>query len=331
MRRREFIAGLGGAVAWPVATRAQQPAVPAIGLLSWGDENSFRSDLGVRSWNAFRQGLGEAGYVEGVNVAVLYRWAGFQSNILPAMAAELVARKVAVIVTVAGLSPALAAKAATTTIPIVFEFGADPVAIDLVASLNRPGGNITGATFLTQELVAKRLEVLHEAVPSGTSIGYLVNPGNPLSAAILTNAKNAARMLGIDLVVINAATPDELEAALMGFATPRIAALNVDTDNLFTTYGAKIAAAAMRHGLPAIFGFRGIVEAGGLMSYGADVVGAYRVAGAYTGRILKGERPADLPVQQSTKVEFVINMKTAASLGLSFPLSLLGRADEVIE
>ena len=311
MKRREFIAGLAGAAAWPMTARAQQRTMPVIGLLSWGDESFLRIGPSIRALNAFWQGVAEAGYFEGVNVAVLYRWAGFRENILPEMAAELVARKVAVIVTITGAPPALAAKAATTVIPIVFELGGNPVRLGLVDSLNRPGGNVTGATFLTQELVAKRLAVLHETVPAGASIGYLVNPGSSLTAVLLTEARNAARVLGVDLVIINASTPDELQAALTGLPARRIAAISVDTDSLFTNHGEEIAAAAIHHGLPAIFGFRSIVEAGGLMSYGSDVVDAYRIAGTYTGRILRGEKPADLPVQQTTKVELVINNKTA--------------------
>jgi putative tryptophan/tyrosine transport system substrate-binding protein len=331
MKRRQFIVGLGSAAAWPVAAGAQQqPAMPVIGVLSWGPEPQGVSSASS-ALAAFRQGLGEQGYVVGRNVTLLFRAAEFRADRLPAMAEELANRKVAVIVTIAGLAPALAAKVATTTIPIVFELGGDPVQLGLVPSLNRPGGNITGATFLSQELVAKRLEVLHEAVPAATSIGYLVNPTSPQTAMLLREAENAARILGVRLVILNAATPSELEAAFTDLEAQRITALSVDTDNFFSLRGAEIAAAAIRHGVPAVFGFRPIVEAGGLMSYGSDATDAFRVAGIYAGRILRGEKPADLPVQRSTKVELVINLKTAKTLGLAFPLTLLGRADAVIQ
>jgi len=330
MRRRDFIAGLGSATAWPVVARAQQPTMPVIGLLSWGNEPFAANGTGA-ALAAFHKGLGEQGYFDGRNVTILFRWAEFRPDRLPAMAAELADRRVAVIVTTAGVAPALAAKAVTTTIPIVFQLGADPVEFGLVSSFNRPGGNITGATFLTQALIAKRLEVLREAVPSATSIGYLVNPTSPQTVVILREAENAARILEVRLVILNASIPSEIEAAFTALAAQRIGALCVDTDAFFTLHGAEIAALAARYTVPAIFGFRARVEAGGLMSYGTDISDAYRLAGAYAGRILKGEKPGDLPVQQSTKVELTINLKTAKALGLTFPQSILLRADEVIE
>jgi putative tryptophan/tyrosine transport system substrate-binding protein len=331
MKRREFIAGLGGVAAWPLAAPAQQPSMPVVGFLNWGEESFSRTREGAAGFIAFRQGLGEHGYVEGLNVAILFRWAEFRYDQLTAMAADLVGRRVAVIVTTGGIAPALAAKAATTTIPIAFQLGADPVEFGLVSSLNRPGGNITGATFLTQALIAKRLELLHQAVPTATSIGYLVNPKSVQTAVMLREAETAARILGIRLVILNATIPSEIEAAFAIIVAQRVDALCVDTDPFFTAHGIEISALAARHAVPAIFGFHAIVEAGGLMSYGSDVSDAYRLAGSYAGRILKGEKPADLPVQQSTKVELAINLKTANALGLTFPITLLGRADRVIE
>jgi putative ABC transport system substrate-binding protein len=247
------------------------------------------------------------------------------------MAADLVRRRVSVIVTTGGLSSALAAKAATSTIPIVFELGADPVESGLVSSLNRPGGNITGATFLTQTLIAKRFEVLHEAVPAAKSIGYLVNPNTAQTPVMLKESQTAARALGFRVVVLNAAVPRDIEVAFAAIKDQQIDALCVDSDPFFTTHGAEIVALAARYAVPAIYSFNGIVEAGGLMSYGSDALDAYRLAGQYAGMILGGAKPRDLPVQQSTKVELAINLKAAKALGITFPLTLHGRADEVIE
>jgi putative tryptophan/tyrosine transport system substrate-binding protein len=325
VKRREFIAGLG-AVAWPLAARAQQPALPVIGYLNWGEEHS-----GAPGVSAFRQGLAERGYTEGVHVNILYRWAEFQKDRLTDMAADLVRRRVSVIVTTAGLASAMAAKAATSTIPIVFQLGADPVEFGLVSSLNRPGGNITGATFLTQTLIAKRFEVLHEAAPAAKSVGYLVNPESVQTPAMLKESQSAARTLGFRIVVLNATVPREIEAAFAAIKDQHVDALCVDTDPFFTRHGVEIAALAARHAVPAIYGFPAIVQAGGLMSYGSDPVDAYRLAGRYAGLILGGAKPSDLPVQQSTKLELIINLRTAKALGLTFPITLLARADEVIE
>jgi putative ABC transport system substrate-binding protein len=331
MKRREFIAGLGSAAAWPVVARAQERAVPVLGYLNAAEERYSRTPEGAANISAFRRGLGGHGYVEGRNVAILFRWADFRYDQLATIAEELVGRKVTVIVTTGGIMPALAAKAATTTIPIAFRLGADPVEFGLVSSLNRPGGNITGATFLTQALISKRLEVLHQAVPTARSIGYLVNPKSVQTAATLKEAEAAARALGIRLSILNASIPGEIEAAFATIDVQRMEALCVDTEPFFTFHGAEISALAARHAVPAIFGFRQIVQEGGLMSYGSDVSQAYRFAGSYAGRILKGERPGDLPVQQSTKVELAINLKTANLLGLTIPETLLATADEVIQ
>jgi putative tryptophan/tyrosine transport system substrate-binding protein len=326
MRRREFIAGIGGAVALPAVARAQQPALPVIGLLNWGEER-----FTAPGFSAFRQGLAERGYTEGINVNILYQSAEFQRDRLTDMAADLVRRRVAVIVTTSGLASALAAKAATTTIPIVFQLGADPVEFGLVSSLGRPGGNITGATFLTQTLIAKRFELLHEAVPAAKSIGYLVNPESAQTPVMLKESQNAAHALGFRVLVLNATVPRDIEAAFAAVKDQHIDALCVDTDPFFTTHGVEIAALAARHAVPAIYGFSAIVKAGGLMSYGSDASDAYRLAGQYAGMILGGAKPGDLPVQQSTKIELVINLKAAKELGITFPLTLHGRADEVIE
>jgi putative tryptophan/tyrosine transport system substrate-binding protein len=327
MRRRQFIAGLGGvAVAWPVKARAQQPALPTIGYLSGARESGF-SHLAV----AFRQGLGERGYVEGRNVEILYRWANLRNDLLPALAADLVQSRVAVLVTSGGPAAHLAAKSATGTIPIVFATGADPVGLGLVASFNRPGGNLTGVSFLSALLVAKRFEVLHEAVPTATSIAYIANPTGPLAEAQVKDSEAASRLLGVRLVVLNASTPSEIEAAFANLAGQRIGAVVAGSDPVFTDYRDQFATLAARHGVPAIYANREPVDAGGLMSYGASFSDAWRLAGNYAGRILMGEKPADLPVQQSTKVELVLNMRAAKALGLIFPITLLGRADEVIE
>ncbi len=323
MRRREFIKFLGGVAAWPLAARAQQPGVPLIGLLAG-------AQLDDRLLNAVRQGLKEAGYVEGRNVAIKYRTADGRFNRLPGLAAELVADPVAVIVAFAPPA-AVAAKAATGTIPIVFVTGADPVELGLVSSLNRPGGNVTGVTFLVTALGAKRLELLRELVPSAKIVGLLVNPANPTSEFQTTDTQAAARTLGIGLVIRNARGESDIYSAFESLAQERVNAVIIGTDQLFTSRRDQLVALAARHALPAIYYLREFVEAGGLISYGASSTDAYRLTGGYVGRILKGEKPADLPVQQMVKFELAINASTAKALGLEIPDKLLALADEVIE
>jgi len=323
VRRREFIKFLGGVAAWPLAARAQQPGVPLIGLLAG-------AQLDDRLLNAVRQGLKEAGYVEGRNVAIKYRTADGRFNRLPGLAAELVADPVAVIVAFAPPA-AVAAKAATGTIPIVFVTGADPVELGLVSSLNRPGGNVTGVTFLVTALRAKRLELLRELVPSAKIVGLLVNPANPTSEFQTTDTQAAARTLGIGLVIRNARGESDIYSAFESLAQERVNAVIIGTDQLFTSRRDQLVALAARHALPAIYYLREFVEAGGLISYGASSTDAYRLTGGYVGRILKGEKPADLPVQQMVKFELAINASTAKALGLEIPDKLLALADEVIE
>jgi ABC-type uncharacterized transport system substrate-binding protein len=325
MRRRDFITLVGGAVAWPLAARAQQPAMPVIGLLLAGSPGSdaFRVD-------AIRQGLKEVGYVEDENVAIEYRWAQHQYERLPALAADLVDRRVAVIVTF-GNAATLAAKASTTTVPIVFEVGNDPVMSGMVASLARSDSNLTGVTFLGGELTAKLLELLHETVPKVAVIGLLENPTNPNSDAIRKDVHAAAEGLGLQLVVVKAVVESDIEPAFAILVQQRIGALLVRSDVLFNGRPEQLVALAGRHALPTIYPLREFAVAGGLMAYGASLRDALRQVGIYTGRILKGASPRDLPVARSTKVELVVNLKTAKALGLTFPITLLGRADEVIE
>ena len=326
MRRREFIALLGGAaVAGPLCARAQQPTIPVIGFLS----NSSPDNSASRA-TAFRQGLNEASYVEGQSVAIEYRWVEGQYEQLTALAAELVQRRVAVIAA-DGINPAIAAKAATSTIPIVFVTGSDPVKHSLVASLNRPGGNVTGISVLTVGLVAKRLEVLCEVIPEVSTIGLLVNPTQATTELQLRAMQDAARSLGRQILVLNASSDSDIDAAFAKLVQQGAGGLVVGSDGFITGHAKQLAALAARHMIPAIVEWRAFAAAGGLMSYGPSDADAFRQAGVYTGRILKGEKPADLPVQQSTKVELVINLKTAKALGLTMPLPLLGRADEVIE
>ena len=325
MRRRDFIAGLGGAAAMPLAARAQQPAMPVIGFVVGGAAAEL-----ARAVAAFRAGLNEAGFVEGRNVGFEFRWAEGQYQRLPAMAAELVGRQVAVIVAGTGTST-LAAKAATTTIPIVFVMGADPVKIGAVPSLNRPGGNITGAFMLSTELEAKRLELLLEVVPAARMVGLLVNPTYPDAAAQVRDVQAAAQTMAIRIMTIRASSAGDIDSAFSELVQQRGAALLVASDPFLFAQRNRIITLAARHGLPAIYQWRDFAEDGGLMSYGTNLAEPYRLAGTYTGRILKGEKPAELPVVQSTKVEFAINLKTAKTLGLTMPLPLLGRADEVIE
>jgi putative tryptophan/tyrosine transport system substrate-binding protein len=327
MRRRQFITLLGGAaIAWPYVARAQQPALPVVGFLGTG---SLQSD-GFRL-AAVVQGLTESGYVEGRNVAFEYRWAEDHYERLPALAAELVGRGIAVLIAIGGGTSAVAAKSSTATIPVVFAAGSDPIKLGLVTSLNRPGGNVTGVNFLTEMLVAKQFEVLYETIPRTPLIGFLVNPTGTISEAETKSMLAAAESLGQKLVIAQARTDSELEAAFVALVRQRAAALTVMGDAFFLSRRDKLVELAARQAIPTIYNLREYAIAGGLMSYGTSITDAHRIAGLYAGRILKGEKPADLPVQQSTKVELVINLKTAKALGLTIPLPLLGRADEVIE
>jgi putative tryptophan/tyrosine transport system substrate-binding protein len=325
VRRREFITLMGSSMAAWRAAHAQQPAMPVIGFLHPSPE-------GVRAneTTAFRQGLKEAGYVEGHNVAIEYRWAEGHYDRLPALAADLVRRQVVEIVT-SGTPAALAAKAASSTIPIVMNVGIDPVQIGLVASLNRPSGNVTGLALLTVELAAKQLEVLHELLRTSAAVALLVNPNNPAAEPETKGVRDAARSLGLQLHVLDAGTEGEIDAAFGKLIELRARALVVSVDPFLNSQRAQIVALAARHAVPAIYGVREFATAGGLMSYGTDLADAYRHVGIYAGKILKGAKPADLPVQRVVRVEFVINLKTAKTLGLTFPITLLGRADEVIE
>jgi ABC-type uncharacterized transport system substrate-binding protein len=325
MRRREFITFLGGVAAtWPLAARAQQSAMPVVGFL-----NGASPDRYARQLSAFRQGLSEVGFVEGRNVMIEPRWAEDQYDRLPGLAADLVHRQVDVI---AANNPAvLPAKAATKTIPIVFTIGFDPVTSGLVASLNRPGGNLTGITSLNEEMGPKRLDVLHEAVPTATIVAVLINPTNSNANGMANGLNTAARSRGLQLSILHATKEVDLDAAFQSVVQTRAGALLITADPLFISLSDRLAKLALRYGIPTIFQYREFVAAGGLMSYGGDVLDQFRQVGIYTGRILKGEKPANLPVQQATKIELLINLKTAKTLGLSIPNTLIGRADEVIE
>jgi len=326
MRRREFITLVGGvAVSWPLVARAQQSPLPIIGFLHPESVETRREQLA-----AFHAGLAETGYIEGRNVAIEYRWAEGQNDRLPELAADLVRRRVAVI---AALSPpaAMAAKAATATIPIVFSIAGDPVQIGLVASLNRPGGNLTGETSLNVEVGPKQLELLHQLVPTATIIALLVNPTSPYIAEYTTKDVQAARTLGLQLHVLHASAERDFDAAFAALAQLRAGGLVISSDVLFNNRLDQLVALGARHAVPTIYQFREFVEAGGLISYGGSLRNGWHLVGVYSGRILKGDKPNDLPVQQAVKVELVINLKTAKALGLTVPQSLMVAADEVIE
>ena len=328
LKRRELITLLGGAAAaWPLVARAQQPAMPVIGFLNSASPGPYAHLVAV-----FRQGLNEAGFVEGRNVAIEYRWAEGHNDRLPALADDLVRRQVTVIAVPGSTPGALAAKAATTTIPIVFAMASDPVRLGLVTSLNRPGGNVTGVTLLGVELGPKQLELLYDLVPTATIMALLVNPTSPALAETQSQDLQAAAFkLGLQLHILHASTDGDFDRVFATLAELRTGGLVIGADAFFTSRARQLAELAASRSLPAIYWQREYAKAGGLMSYGTSYADLYRQVGAYTGRILKGDKPADLPVQQSTKVELVINLKTAKTLGLTIPLSLLGRADEVIE
>ena len=329
MRRRDFIKVVAGsAMTWPLVARAQQPSMPVVGVLSAEWPNAVTADR----LHAFRGGLNDTGYFEGRNVTIEYRWAEGRNDRLPALAAELVRLPVNVIVC-AGSTPAtIAAKAASTTVPIVFYGGADPVSMGLVASLSRPGGNVTGVTTLNVEVGAKRLEVLHELVPTATMIAGLVNPTNPVIAETETrDLQAAARTLGLTLHMLHASSEQEIDTAFMTLVQLRAGALVIGADPFFSSRLEQLASLTVRHAVPTVYQTREFTAAGGLMSYGANFTDTHRAAGVYTGRILKGDKPADLPVQQTTKVELFLNLRTAKVLGLEVPRTLVARADEVIE
>ena len=325
--RRKFLATLGGAAAWPLAARAQQPAMPVVGILAVAapEANAIRL-------SAFREGLRTAGYIEGQNVKIEYRWAEAHTGRLPELAAGLVRDRVAVLVAAGGTPSAVAAKAATREIPVVFGTGADPVEVGLVASLNRPGGNVTGVTALNLEVAPKRLELMHELLPSVTSMALLVNPAVPaLAEPISRSSQAAAQALGLQLHTVHASSDRDFDAVFERLTQLRVGALVIGPDNFFTSHSEQLAKLTVRHEMPAIYEFRKFAAAGGLMSYGSSETEYYRLVDTYAASVLKGDKPADLPVQQSTKVELYLNLKTAKALGITVPLPLSGRADEVFE
>jgi putative ABC transport system substrate-binding protein len=323
--RRELLAALGGAVSWPLAAHAQQPAMPVIGYLNFGSPESDAPRL-----TGLRRGLSQTGYVEGRNLLIEYRWAGNQADRLPSLAADLVQLRVAAIVS-PGLVGTLAAKAATTSIPIVFNVGADPVQLGLVASLNRPGGNLTGFNNIASELGAKGLALLHELVPGTETIGFLENPNNPTSELTTRDMLAAAPAVGLKVQILKASNDREIDAAFVSLAQARTGALIVANDLFFNNRIERLIELAAHYAIPTMYTFREFVVAGGLISYGTSLTEQYRQIGLYTGRILKGEKPVDLPVQQTTKLELIINLRTANALSLEVPPTLLARADEVIE
>ena len=331
MKRREFIPLLGSAAVaptllWPFAALAQQAAMPVIGFLNSGSRELFAARVA-----AFHQGLNDTGFVEGRNVAIEYQWAQGHYDRLPALASDLVRRQVTVIAATGGIPSALAAKAATSTIPIVFVAGADPIKFGVVTSLSRPDSNLTGLTVFTSELVPKRLELLHEVVQNAATIALLVNPTNAVAEIVQRDVQEAARTLGLQLNVVHASAEPDLDKVFSTLDQLRAGALVIGTDPLFDGQSERLAALAVHYAMPTIYQTREFAAAGGLMSYGGSLTDAYRKAGVYTGRVLKGEKPADLPVMQSTKVELIINLKTAKALGIEIPASLLATADEVIE
>jgi putative ABC transport system substrate-binding protein len=325
LRRREFIAGLGGAAAWPIAAGAQQQALPVVGYLG-----NASAEATAHLVAAFRKGLSETGHVEGQNVAIEFRWTHNDDNRLPDLAADLVRRRVAVIAAPGSVGAALAAKAATATIPIVFS-GGEPVQSGLVESLSRPGGNVTGINSMNSELTAKRLGLLHELLPRAARFAVLINANNPTSEAMIPDARAAAAAIGRQLEIVTGSTNGEIDAAFASLKQKQVEALLVAPDPLFTNRRVQLQSLAMRHAVPAIFSLREFAEAGGLMSYGSSAIDLFRQTGIYVGRVLKGEKPADLPVMRATRFEFVINMQTARILGIEVPATLLATADEVIE
>jgi putative tryptophan/tyrosine transport system substrate-binding protein len=332
VRRRDFISLIGSAAAsssvfWPLAARAQQAPKPVVGILGATTAQGYAAQL-----TAFHQGLKEVGFVEGRDVTIEYRWADDRYERLPALAAELVRLQVAVIATIGGNAASLAARAATTTIPVVFHGSIDPVEAKFVASLNRPGGNMTGVVTLNVDTGQKRLELMHEVVPAATSIGLLLNPNNSTATAVQSkDLLAAAATLGVRLHIVHASSESEIDAAFRSLMEKGAGGLVVGTDGFFVSQSERLAALAAHHALPTIFQYRAFAASGGLLSYGGSVTDSYRLSGIYTGRVLKGDKPAVLPVQQATKVELIVNLRTARALGLTIPLPLLGRADEVIE